>query len=126
MKYLMLLIFLSACQVKVKSDPIKTETAHIIQSGESYTYIVIKLDFIEQIKQLCLDSNPQPEDLPDRAYSQLVAKCTLDHMNLFNISAPKTLDFVGKYCSPTSDLSAFTPQEVLNIASVCAMLAPAL
>jgi hypothetical protein len=110
--------------MKVKSDPIKTEDAHIIQSGESYTYIVIKLDFIEQIKQLCLDSNPQPEGLPDRAYNQLVAKCVLEHMNLFNISAPKTLDFMGQYCSPTSDLSSFNPQELLNIASACAMLAP--
>jgi hypothetical protein len=123
MKYLILLIFLSACQVKLKSDPIKTENAHVIQSGESYTYIVIKLDFIEQIKQLCLDSNPQPEGLPDRAYSQLIAKCTLDNMNLFNVSPVQTTNFIGQYCT-TPDPSIVDPQILLNIASACAALAP--
>jgi hypothetical protein len=115
---------LSACEMKVKSDPIKTETAQIVQSGESYTYIVIKLDFIEQIKQLCLDSNPQTDSTVETEYKKLIADCTLQHMNIFNISPVQTMDFIGKYCSPTSDLSGLTPDQLKNITAACIALTP--
>lgn len=121
MRYIIMLLVLASCEIKLKSDPVKQEVS---QSGESRTYIVLRIEFIQQIKDLCLQSNIRPEGVDDIIYNKVVADCTLNNLDLFNISKPKTLDFIGQYCASGADLSKFSLEEQINITAACDMLAP--
>lgn len=116
MKYLLLFLLLTACEIKTKSEPIQST---VTQAGESYTYVVLRVEFIQQIKDLCTESHVREVGMTDQAYKKIVADCTLNNLNLFHISMPQTVDFISKYCSPDSDLSGLSPEELINIKAAC-------
>jgi hypothetical protein len=118
MKYLLLFLLLTACEVKMKSDPVQS-TSTVTQTGESYTYVVLRVEFIQQIKDLCTESHIRAPGTSDQDYKKIVADCTLNNLNLFHISMPQTVDFISKYCSPDSDLSGLSPEELINIKAAC-------
>jgi hypothetical protein len=97
-------------------------TQHITQDGESFTYVIIRLEFIEQIRQMCQDSILLTDYPTEILWKQEVAKCTFKNLSLVNINPTQGNDFVAKYCQPGSDLSGYSPTEVINIKSACSAL----
>jgi hypothetical protein len=72
MKILLLLFpLLTSCGFwgiqKLETNDSKQE---IIQDGESYTYIVVRLEFIEQVRQICEDSELQADYESEELYIQ--------------------------------------------------------
>lgn len=86
------------------------------QTGESYTYIVVRLEFIKEIKDLCLELNPVSDFEKEDERNKIVAQCTFDNLSLINISPTITQDFTNEYCQePTEDINIIEACEALNI-----------
>lgn len=88
------------------------------QRGESTTNVVVELEYIEEIKQLCYDSLLL-EDLTEDQRTQLVAQCTLENIDLFAIDINDLANFNSDYCQPDSDFSGIPLQEQQAINDVC-------
>lgn len=94
----------------------------IEQTGTSYTYVVVRLEFIEQIRLLCLDANPLEDFTSESQQKKAVAQCTIDNMAILNINLAQVNDFTGQYCQDGADLSQYTPEQVTDILAACAAL----
>lgn len=94
----------------------------IEQTGTSYTYIVVRLEFIEQIRLLCLDANPIEDFTTESQRNKAVAQCTIDNMAILNINLEQVDDFTGQYCEDDADLSQYTPEQISDILAACAAL----
>lgn len=94
----------------------------IVQDGASYIYVVLRLEFIEQIRELCEDANPKESFTSAAQRRQAVAECTLDNLDIFNISVGQVDDFTGRYCQEDADLSALTPEEIEDVNRACRLL----
>jgi hypothetical protein len=98
-------------------------TQSVVQSGSSFSYVVVRLEFIQQIQQLCADSLLQTNYATFTLYKQAVASCTFDKLSsLGSINTGAITSFQQQYCQPNSDLSALTPQQVLDVKSACSAL----
>lgn len=123
MKYLilLLLLFTASCgfngKQKVETNDSKQE---VIISGESYNYVVVRLEFIKEMKELCaeslLSSNYESEELYDKA----VADCTFEHLSVLNTSA--LTSFTTDYCNLGDNTSQLTPEQLANIEAACQVL----
>lgn len=93
MKYLFLLMFLLSCG---KSEiQIKAPEEDVI-SGETYSYVILQLEFIQQIKTLC-EELYLPEDFDNiKLYKQKVAECTFDNLSALDLGAIE--DFTNAIC----------------------------
>ena len=94
----------------------------IEQTGTSYTYVVVRLEFIEQIRLLCLDANPLEDFTSESQQKKAIAQCTIDNMAILNINLAQVDDFTGQYCQDDADLSQYTPEQVTDILAACAAL----
>lgn len=110
-------ILLSGCGIRTNDS--KQE---VIQSGESFTYIVVRLEFIEQMKQLCKESLLEENYANITLYNQAVAQCTFEKLTVLDINPTEITSFINRYCQPGSDVSTLTPEELLNINTACAAL----
>ena len=109
----------TGCNSKVETNDSKQE---IIQSGTSYSYVIVRLEFISELKQLCQDSLLITDYANEALYNQAVAECTFEKLTILNVNPTEITTFINQYCQPTSDLSALSPQEILNINAACASL----
>jgi hypothetical protein len=81
-KIILILLILVSCG-KIKTD---NEVKAGI-SGETYSYIVLKFGFLDQIKALCVDIYPDYEYLDEKERTKLISQCTLDKMSILNLDA---------------------------------------
>lgn len=94
----------------------------VVQDGSSFTYVVIRLEFIEQIKQVCADAHPL-EDYPSESQrAKVVAECTLENMSVLDLDLGQISDFSNDYCGDDVDLSELTAEQLANIEEACALL----
>lgn len=123
MKKLMVLILLLtgivSCDYRVKTND---STQNVVQSGTSYTYVIVRLEFIQQLHDICKDSLLESSYASQVLYDQAVAQCTLDSMSILNFNPSQVSSFVQQYCQPNSDLSALSAQEQANVLAACAAL----
>ena len=122
-----LFLAIAAAIVSITSScAIKTNDSRqdLIQSGTSYAYVIVRLEFIQQIQQLCQDSILVSSFLSEDLYKQAVAQCTFDKLASLSVNTNSLTSFKQKYCQPTSDLSALTPSQQANIIAACAALGP--
>lgn len=98
-------------------------TQHILISGDAYSYIVVRLEFIQQINDLCRDANIQSDYATEALYKKAVADCTFHQLSILNIDPAKVKDFQNAYCEPGADLSGFTPQQASDVLAACAVVA---
>lgn len=113
------LAFIMGCSTDVD---VKDSVHDVVQSGSSYTYVVIQLGFISELNQLCLDSL-LPEDYEsERLYKKEVAQCTLDKLSIFNFDIGQIQDFSSSYCEEGADLSEFTPEQRQDILAACSFI----
>ena len=94
------------------NDSIQT----IRQEGESYVYIAIRLEFIEEIRQLCEDSNYQIVNVQERR--KAIADCTFERMSLLNIDFGSLVDVQNQLCSQNP--ATLTPDQLQVFNTVCA------
>lgn len=74
-------LFLTACgDIEVKT---KDSNHTVTQTGSAYYYVTVRLEFIDQIKNLCQDR--YIDQLSNPLYPQLVANCTFENLSLLNI-----------------------------------------
>lgn len=118
---LAVMIFLMAgCGSVFKTND---STQNVVQSGTSFEYVVVRLEFIQQIQQLCADSLLQTNYASFTLYKQAVADCTFTKLSsLGSINTGAITSFQQQYCQANSDLSALTPQQVLDVKQACAAL----
>ena len=70
---------------------VRTENKVAI-SGETYSYVIVKFEFLDQIKALCTDIYPEYEFTEPKARTKLISQCTLDKMSILNLDALKEFD----------------------------------
>lgn len=122
-KWLTLLLFVSGCGFNGEQKLTANDSEQtIVQTGESYTYIIIKLEFLEDIKQLCTDSNIRSEFESEDLYKKAIADCTLDNLSIFNIDFEKASEFADDYCKEGADLSSLTEEEIASVQEACSIL----
>jgi hypothetical protein len=124
MKYLLpILLLLTSCGFNGNQKLTTNDSEQrIVQEGESYTYIVLRLEFLEDIRKLCEDANLRSDFESDELYNQAVAQCTLDNLNLFNIDFGEAKDFADEYCREDADLSEVDPEDIPSIQEACEAL----
>ena len=72
----------------VSCGKIRVDGKHKIDA-ETYSYVIIRLDFIKQIQELCTDLYPAYEIPKEHTRKKLISECTLDKMTIFDMSAFK-------------------------------------
>lgn len=85
MRILMLLLLLASCgdsKVKIE-EPDKPLTI----DGDTYSYIVVQLEFIKDVRQLCEDVNLRSDFESEELYNKEVAQCTIDNLSLIDLGA---------------------------------------
>lgn len=93
----------------------------VVQSGTSTTEITVSFRVIDQIKALCTAQLSTTSYSNQFEYNKAVADCVFAHLSsITSIGALNT--FANQYCQPTSDLSSFTPAQIVSINTTCAAL----
>lgn len=90
--------------------------------GDAYSYVVVRLEFIDQINKLCRDLTLSTDYPTTELYNQAVAQCTFDKLATINIDPTQVQTFQQQYCAPGADLSGFTPQQQSDILAACAVI----
>ncbi len=93
----------------------------VVQSGTSTTEVTVSLRVIDQIKQLCTEQVAPVVFATKGEHDKAVADCVFEHLSSITTTGALN-DYVKKYCQPTSDLSAFTAEQIAAIDSTCATL----
>lgn len=113
------LMSLLGCGAKVET---KTQDQIVKHEGEGTSIILVRLEFIEQIRQLCEDKNIQDSFTSEVLWKQAIAECTFDNLSLVSIDPVQALDFTNDYCTDDADLSGFSPEEQASILAACEAL----
>ena len=102
MRILLTLIFilLTSCGGEVKLKAEAPDEA--ILSGETYSYVIVQLDFIQQMRQICEDLYLESEFDTQDLYLQEVAQCTLDNLSILDLSAVE--EFNDEICNNPDSL----------------------
>jgi hypothetical protein len=121
--FILTTLFLSACGFN-GTQKVETNDSEqkIIQEGSSFTYVIVRLEYLEDIKNLCIDANPSVDFATEEAQKKAIAECTLEHMNVLSIDLNQIDDFNEDYCKEDADLSALTPEQQADVAEACALL----
>lgn len=85
MKLLIILFLLTSCgdsKVKVQDSKHKGKI-----SGETYSYVILQLEFIQQIKQLCQELNVLSDFNTVTDYNKAVAECTFENLSVLDLNA---------------------------------------
>lgn len=102
---LWLLLFFVSCG-KIRTDN------EITIDGETYSYIIVKFQFLDEIKELCTDTYPEYENNDELLRKKLIAQCTLDKMSILNLDALN--EFNDGICPSPSNVQEFDICEVIN------------
>lgn len=116
---LSILIGILGCNSKIETNDSRQD---VVQSGESYSYIVVRLEFISEIKQLCQDLLLETEFESEELYNQAVAQCTFEKLTILNINPTEITNFISTYCTGSPELTGMTPSEIANIEAACVAL----
>lgn len=68
-----------------------------VVSGEAYQYVIIRLEFIKDIREICEARYLSYEYPTYQLYEQEVAKCTLDNLSVLNLA--NLQQFANDVCS---------------------------
>lgn len=110
-------LLLCACNIKLKTEDAKVNAE---VTGESYSYIVVRLEFISQLIELCadlvLDSDYPTQELADQARAQ----CVFDKIEDINVTLPQFTEDVNALCNAPTD--GLTPEQLADLEAVCTNL----
>lgn len=120
MKYLILIgaMVLTGCGIngeqKLTTNDSKQEVEIL---GEAFTYVVVRLEFIQQIKDLCIDKH---SNSPEELKPELIANCTFKNLNVISIDFNPIKQVNETFCN--RDLDGLTEAEIAEINRVCEVL----
>jgi len=89
-------------------------------SGEVYQYIVVRFEFIKQIKQICKDLNPAIDYTSDIERKKVIAQCTIDNLSILDIG--KLAEFDNIFCDNQDAYNELTPEQKANVDLICQSL----
>lgn len=125
MKKLLLILLLTGCGLNGEQKiTTNTQDQNVKFGGEAYTYVIFRLEFIEQVRQLCADKHLLSDYDSQELYKQAVANCTFDNLALINIDTGAITSFTDQYCGPNANLSGLTPEQQVDILAACAVINP--
>ncbi len=101
MKYIIILLLLVSCG----ESTIKVEESEQKISGETRSYVILQLEFIQQMKTLCEEFYLPEEFDSDALYRQQVADCTFENLSALDLTAVE--GFIDTVCGNPQ-----TPQEI--------------
>lgn len=116
---IMCFLVMTACQQGVNVSDSKHE---LVQSGSTFSYVVVRLEFISELKQICVDANPLSKFPSEEEQKRVIAECTIERLSLIDINPEDIADFTTDYCGPNADLSGLTPEQVADAARACLAL----
>lgn len=90
--------------------------------GETFAYVILRLEFISEIKELCELANPIENFESEALRGQAVAECTINNLNVLNISIANLDDFASSLCPKDADLTNLTEQERADVEAACNVL----
>lgn len=91
MSLLTLMLIASCGKLKLSDSKHKIKV-----DAETYSYIVIRLDFIKEIKALCTELYPEYETPEEAKRIKLISQCTLEKMSIIDLKA--ITDFSNGVC----------------------------
>ena len=85
--FIAMLLICSSCG-KFKVDAKVKDSSHKVKvDAETYSYVIVRLDFIKEIKELCTDIYPEYENPEKDVRNKLISQCTLDKMSIVDFKA---------------------------------------
>lgn len=112
LKIVLITLLITSCgesTIKIK-EPKKPIKASI--SGEVYNYVIIKMEFITDIKQLCNDLYLPSDFASEDLYNQQISECTFDKLSIINLDALN--DFNNNICDDPQTQEEIAICEALN------------
>ena len=110
MKQLLIVLMLLTI-VSCGKSTIEVEDSEQTISGETYSYVILQLEFIQQIKTLCEELNLLSDFNSFELYKQEVAVCTFDNLAVLDLGAIE--EFSNTICD-----SPQTQQEIDTCAAL--------
>jgi hypothetical protein len=109
-KYLLSLLFLISCG----ESTLKIEEPEnpVLVDGDTYSYVIVRLEFIEEMRQLCEDSLLPNDYETEELYDQAVAQCTLDYLSILDIGAIE--EFNEEVCNNPQTQDEISVCEAIN------------
>lgn len=98
--------------IKVKTQD-SNHTATL--SGAAYTYVIVRLEFIEQIKQLCQAKHNTIVDYAE--FERAVADCTFQNLSILNIDVGAIQDVQSNLCNQNP--ATLTPDALAVYNTIC-------
>ena len=118
-RFVLLLVLLISVMTLIGCGDVKVKTedsAHTATlSGSAYTYVIIRLEFIEQIKQLCQAKHNTIIDFAE--FERTVAECTFQNLSILNIDMGAIRDVQSDLC--TQDPATLAPDALAIYNTVC-------
>ena len=87
---------------------------NLSQSGKSTTYVSLKFEFIDQLKELCQDTHIQKDYQTLELYNKAVGDCVFDHLSSVGVAAPTIKSFQEQHCVDPIASEFVTACQVLN------------
>lgn len=113
------LLFTVGCGFDIRTNDSKQD---IKVGGESYSYVVVRLEYIKEIQELCKESNLREDFTSDELHKKAIADCTLENMKLINIDPNAMEAFNKQYCEGTPDPANYSPEDYEKIIAACRVL----
>lgn len=96
MKYLVITLLLASCGFNGEQKITTNDSTQTVETaGEAYTYFVMRLEFIDQIEELCRDLEYN-ESLSESEYDKAVAQCTFDKMSAIEVDLSNLQDLINQ------------------------------
>ena len=109
MKLFFLILLISCGQSDIQ---IKAPEEDVI-SGETYSYVIFQLEFIQQIKTLCQELYLPQNFESTELYKQKVAECSFDNLSILDLGAID--EFTNSICGNPQTQEEIDTCTALNI-----------
>ena len=115
MRLLLLALLMTSCGKQ--EHQVKVDDSNHSLSGEAYTYMVVRFDFITDIKKLCSGLHPL-KDFEDKIErNRAVSQCTFDNLSV--LDSIKVEDFKADFCEHDDAYNELPVEDKLRVDQLC-------
>lgn len=118
LKLLVLLSLLVSCGKSSIEVEDSNHTATV--EGEAFSYIIVKFDFITDIKSLCQDSNPSIDFDSTVEHRRAVSDCTFDNLSILDTTLLS--EFNSGFCDANEAYDELSDIDKLKVDEICGAL----
>ena len=84
------------------------------QKGSSTTFISLRFEFLDQLKDLCSASYIQSNYPSKELYNKDVSSCVFSHLNSVGVTAPTVKSFQDEHCTDPIAPEFVSACEIIN------------